>query len=151
MKAELGGGRGDIPYLDSYAFGLVRKDTLADTVCESADFKRQELYQPIGDLDKGVNLTVHADVLMSWARKKQFTNPSLIIYKVNLSVQVLAFYYTQQILNVPLLQSSCVVALGGTTPLIGSGGTALLLSWIGYTVTWYMEQCYSHENSVKRV
>ena len=87
INAELGGARGDLPYLESYAFGLVRKDI---TVCESADFKKQELYLPIGDLGKGVNLTVHADVLMSWARKKKFTNPSLIIYKVNLSV--LAFY-----------------------------------------------------------
>ncbi|XP_072017745.1 uncharacterized protein [Amphiura filiformis] len=37
---------------------------------------------PLGDVDKGVNLFLHADLLLEWARKQRYRNPSLIIYKI---------------------------------------------------------------------
>ncbi len=67
----------------SYAFGLVKSDDLADKVCREDSYECQEFSKlPLGALDKGVNLFLHADLLLEHARKRRYTNPSLIMYKV---------------------------------------------------------------------
>ncbi|XP_072017733.1 uncharacterized protein [Amphiura filiformis] len=72
-----------VPYPVGYAFGLVRKDSLADVVCSTLSFKNHEFCDmPLGDVDKGVNLFLHADLLLEWARKQRYRNPSLVIYKI---------------------------------------------------------------------
>ncbi len=37
---------------------------------------------PLGELDKGINLFLHADLLLEFVRMMRFSNPSLIMYKV---------------------------------------------------------------------
>ncbi|XP_072017731.1 uncharacterized protein [Amphiura filiformis] len=66
-----------------YAFGFVRKDSLANDVCSDLSFKNHEFCDmPLGDADKGVNLFLHADLLLEWARKQRYAKPCLIIYKI---------------------------------------------------------------------
>ena len=66
----------------TFAYGLVRKDSLADDICENGSFRHHQVHQGIGNVEKGVIVFSHPDVLTEWARKKRFENPSVIIYKV---------------------------------------------------------------------
>ncbi|XP_077862147.1 uncharacterized protein LOC144343501 [Saccoglossus kowalevskii] len=54
-----------------------------DRVCNIGKIPLHSFDNTLGDPKKGMNLLVHADVCLKWAKFKNFDNPKLLVYKEN--------------------------------------------------------------------
>ncbi|XP_070545603.1 uncharacterized protein [Ptychodera flava] len=65
-----------------YGYVPVGFSSLMDCISKEGKSPITDLNHTLGDVRKGVNLCLYADICLKWAKQRQYANPWIVVYKV---------------------------------------------------------------------